>query len=259
MFNLGLWISALTQNSILSVNVLLLIWIVLGLVIPKSSPIISAAIYPVESTGVFESKRALLRQSILKEQEEEEIALYEKIRAQLRPESRGVSSDWTDINEAYDEQIGPIQEKYEKLLAYETERLANDYSIRCDKQNRIARSIACISPVHIVNSLMAEFSNTGYLEVTNFTKQAALYQSSVKQNYYDKMPYNTYRSASGRMSMAKGKADDLPTELPSFEDYKNMNISQIFQENRVDIALLGFYCLLFFVCGFVSFLRFDVR
>jgi ABC-type transport system involved in multi-copper enzyme maturation permease subunit len=111
IFNLGLWISALTRNSILSVNVLLLIWIVFGLVIPKISPIIGAAIYPVESSSVFESKKTLLRYNITNEWEKEEKDLFEKLRNQYRPGTNGISDEWTDILSAYDEQVIPIRDK----------------------------------------------------------------------------------------------------------------------------------------------------
>ena len=259
MFNLGLWISSLTRNSILSVNVLLLIWIILGLVIPKISPIIGAAIYPVESVSVFESKKVLLRYNISKEWDNEEEDLYEKLRIQYRPESEGVSSDWKDINSAYDEQVLPIREKYESLLASEMEKLVNDYNMRCNRQNNMARSIARLSPIHLINSLMAEFSGTGYSEADNFMQQAKQYQADVTHNYYDKMILKTYRAKGSSMSMSNISNPDLPKKAPVLENYKYVGISQIFQQNWIDIALLGFYCLLFFVCGFVSFLRFDVR
>jgi len=259
MFNLGLWISAFAHNSILSVNILLLIWIIMGLVVPKISPIIGAAVYPVESTGVFESQKALVRQNITKEQYKEEGDLYEKLRNQFRPGAQGGSTGWSDVNSAYDEQVLPIREKYEQLLASETEKLTNNYTLRCNKQNTLARSIARLSPIYAVNSLMAEFSNTGYSEANNFVQQAPVYQEYIKQNYYDKMPYKTYRTGSGSMSVGSRFSDDLPKEVPTLENYKSVSIGQIFQQNWVDIALLGFYCLLFFLCGFVSFLRFDVR
>jgi hypothetical protein len=230
----------------------------LGLVVPKISPIIGAAVYPVESTGVFESKKLLLRQSITKEQDKEEGEIYIRLRTQLRPGTDGVSSDWTDVNSAYDQQVEPVREKYKEILDSETERLVNDYTMRCNKQNAIARNIARLSPINAVHNLMAEFAGTGYTESTYFIKQASVYQEYVKQNYYDKMPIKTYKAGSNTLTLSETR-QDLAKELPTFENYKRVGIAQIFQQNWIDIVLLGFYCLLFFVCGFISFLRFDVR
>jgi len=261
MFNLGLWMSALTHNSILSINVLLLIWIILGLVVPKISPIIGMAVYPVESRSVFESKKALLRANIAKEQYKEEEELYESLRAQFRPISSGVSSNWNDINSAYDEQVKPIREKYEQQITLETEQLSNDYTMRCNRQNNVVRSISRLSPINSVNNLLAEFSGTGYSEVDNFVQQAKQFQTTVEQTVYDRFEYKIYRSQGGTSSSVKlledYKSQDIP--VPMFDNYKHVGVAEIFQQNWVDIALLGFYCLLFFVCGFVSFLRFDVR
>jgi len=261
MFNLGLWISALARNSILSVNVLLLIWIVLGLVVPKISPIIGAAVYPVESTGVFESKKTLLCANIIKEQNKEEAGLYESLRAQIRPKSEGISSDWIDLNKAFDEQVKPIREKYEQQIISETQKLINDYIMRCNKQNNFAQNISRLSPINLINNLLSEFSATGYSEVDNFILQAKEFQSAVKQEIYDKFEYKIYRSGNSTMSSVKAlggfKAQDAP--IPMLDNYKQVGIAKVFQQNWIDIALLGFYCLLFFVCAFVSFLRFDVR
>ncbi|MDR1153994.1 MAG: ABC transporter permease subunit [Bacteroidales bacterium] len=259
MFNLGLWISALARNSILSVNVLLLIWIVLGLVVPKISPIIGSVIYPVESTGVYESKKAILRLNIMNELEKEERDLFLKIRNQLRPGAEGVDGRWTDVLSAYDEQYAPVREKYDQLLASETEKLVNDYALRCNRQNDFARNIARLSPVYAVNCLMAELSATGYSELEHFIQQASVYQKYVEQNYYDKMKFKIYRDEGGYMTKNAGNREDRPTEIPVLENYKSVGIGQVLQQNRVDIMLLCLYSLLFFVCGFISFLRFDVR
>ncbi|MDR1257905.1 MAG: ABC transporter permease [Tannerellaceae bacterium] len=176
LFSLGLWISALTANSALSINVLLLIWIVLGLVIPKISPIISAVIYPVESTGVYEAKKALVRLNIMKESEKEERDLFLKIRNQLRPGETGVDGRWTDVLSAYDEQYAPVREKYDQLLASEMGKLTSDYMMRCSRQNYFSRNIARLSPIYLINCLMAEFSDMGYSEADHFIQQASAYQ-----------------------------------------------------------------------------------
>jgi ABC-type transport system involved in multi-copper enzyme maturation permease subunit len=261
LFNLGIWISALTQNSILSINALLLIWIVLGLVIPKMSPIIGAAIYPVESTGVFEAKKALLRENITKEQTKEEEEIYETLRAKFRPGTSGVSDDWSDINTVYDEQVVPIRERYEQRLAEEVGNLTNDYAMRCRKQNTIARNIARFSPIDAVNNLMAEFSGTGYSEVDNFMQQAGQYQATVKQELYDKIIFKVYRARGSSMMGGRPVEGFDPSKIsaPVLENYKYLSVGNIVQQNILDIAVLCLYCLLFFVCAFISFLRFDVR
>ncbi|MDR1172370.1 MAG: ABC transporter permease, partial [Bacteroidales bacterium] len=261
LFNLGLWISALARNSILSINVLLLIWIVLGLVIPKISPVIGAVIYPVESTSVFESKKALLRVNILKEQSKEEIALFVELRTLLRPEATGISSGWDDITGAFDEKVIPIREKFEQQLISETDKLTSDYTMRCDQQNRIAKSIARLSPIHSVNNLMAEISATGYSEADNFLQQAGQFQATVKQEVYDQYNIKNYHSGDGSVSMQM-TADGFDAQtvpIPAIDQYRHIPVGKVLQQNWVDIMLLCLYSLLFFVCGFISFLRFDVR
>jgi ABC-type transport system involved in multi-copper enzyme maturation permease subunit len=261
LFSLGLWISALTANSSLSINILLLIWIVLGLVVPKISPIISANIYPVESNNVFEVKKALLRKNIIAERHKEEEVLYEKLRAQFNPGSQGISSAWTDLNSAYDEQLTPIVEKYDQRIATEINRLTSDYDTRRNRQNNLATTIACLSPIGIVNNLMAEFSGTGHSEADNFMQQAKQYQEKVKQEIYDKFIMKEYHAQSGSMTMMDTVEgfDQSQVPIPTLDHYKYLSIGAILQQNRLDIMLLCVYGILFFACAFVCFLRFDVR
>ena len=258
MFCLGLWISALSRSSILSVNILLLIWIVMGLVVPKISPIIGSAIFPVESTGVFEAQKKIINTIIKKELYVEEEELYEKIRSELSSQESGISSSGV-INDAYDEQVIPIREKYEQRISSEIEKLTNDYNIRKTKQNNIAGSIALLSPVNSITNLMAEFSFNGYSEADNFMQHAREYLTTVKQEVYDKFDVKTYRSKGGSSlrTMHLDGSDNII--VPVLDNYKHVDISKVMQQNWFDIVLLCFYCLLFFVCAFISFLRFDVR
>jgi hypothetical protein len=108
---------------------------------------------------------------------------------------------------------------------------------------------------------LTEFSNTGSSEADNFRQQAKQFQATVKQEVYDKYDVKIYRSAGYVSSGARNKEgfETKNVPIPVLEDYKHVSTAKVFQENWIDIALLGFYCLLFFVCGFVSFLRFDVR
>jgi ABC-type transport system involved in multi-copper enzyme maturation permease subunit len=263
LFCLGLWISAFTANSALSINVLLLIWIVLGLVVPKISPIISASIYPVESNSVFEAKKMLLRENILKEQRKEEAELYEKLRAQFRPGTSGISSAWTDLTDAYDEQVAPVREKYDQRLLTETGLLSNDYDMRCNRQNNLAATIARLSPIGIVNNLMAEFSGTGHSEADNFLQQAKQYQETVKREVYDRFIVKEYYSNGGSSRSSSSRAadgfDSNEASVPVLDNYKYLSVGAILQQNRMDIILLCVYGLLFFTFAFISFLRFDVR
>ncbi|MDR0700174.1 MAG: ABC transporter permease subunit [Tannerella sp.] len=261
LFNLGLWISALTANSALSINILLLIWIVLGLVVPKISPIISASVYPVESNSVFEAKKSLLRNNIMKEQRGEEEILYEQLRAQFMPETSGISDGWSEITKRYDEQVVPVYEKYNQRLITEIGRLTDDYTMRCNRQNNLARTITCLSPISIVNNLMAEFSGTGYSEADHFIQQAKQYQETVKQEIYDKFIVKQYYAKGSTMSNTKEvEGFDLKNaSIPVLDNYKYLSLGVILQQNRMDIMLLCIYGLLFFVCAFISFLRFDVR
>jgi hypothetical protein len=118
-----------------------------------------------------------------------------------------------------------------------------------------------MSPISSISNLISEFSGTGNSEIDNYMQQAKQFQATVKQEVYDRYEYRVYRSGGSTSSWVNkiGEFNDKEISVPVLDNYRFGSIAQIFQQNWIDVALLGFYCLLFFVCAFVSFLRFDVR
>jgi hypothetical protein len=215
----------------------------------------------VESSSVLEAKKKLLRENSDREQQVEERELYERLRERFKSESREVSSDDKELNDAYDEEVLPIREKHEQRLLAEITRLTDDYTARRDWQDNLANTITRLSPIGIVNNLMAEFSGTGYSEANNFLQHAKQFQETVKREIYDKFIIRTYRSKTSSMSTSEQVPDFDPSSVPVpvLENYKYLGVGAILRQNRLDIALLCVYGFLFFALAFVSFLRFDVR
>jgi hypothetical protein len=92
-------------------------------------------------------------------------------------------------------------------------------------------------------------------------RQAGQFQEKVKQDIYDKFivkEYNTNENGYRNISNVDG-FNSNNTPVPTLDSYKDLSTSSILQQNRLDIALLCIYGLLFFTCAFVGFQRFDVR
>jgi ABC-type transport system involved in multi-copper enzyme maturation permease subunit len=259
LFNLGLWMSAFTRSSTLSINVLLLIWIVISLVIPKVSPIISEVIYPVESSNVFEAKRKAIKENFTREMEAEESKVGDEIDKKYHALDQ--INNWEAKQEEFDEQVTPIREKYGQLIVSEIGKITTDYNLRRDKQNRISKTISNLSIINSANKLLAEFSATGVAEAENFIKQAKQFHETVEQSIYNNYNIKTYRTTrtTNNSYIKKEGFDPSKVQTPTMDNYKHVSLSETFQQNWSDIMLLGFYCLLFFVAAFVCFIRFDVR
>lgn len=133
--------------------------------------------------------------------------------------------------------------------------------MRSNRQIRLTNIFNSLSPVGVANNLMAELSGTGFSEVDNFTRQAAQFQELVKQEVYDKFILKEYRSKGGVSTSIKAVEgfDSDKAPVPLLDGYRYLGVGALLQQNLPDIMLLCVYSILFFVCAFISFLRFDVR
>ncbi len=64
MFDLGVLVSTLTHRSITSIVVLLFVWTVFVLSVPKISPMVAEILYPVESQQIENLREALVRKNL---------------------------------------------------------------------------------------------------------------------------------------------------------------------------------------------------
>jgi ABC-type transport system involved in multi-copper enzyme maturation permease subunit len=64
MVSLGICVSTLTHGSIASIMMLFLVWVMAVLGIPKMSPMIAEAVYPIESRNVVDLAQRIAREDI---------------------------------------------------------------------------------------------------------------------------------------------------------------------------------------------------
>ena len=275
MLNLGMLISSLTHNSMTSMVALLLVWIVVALVVPKASPMLAQAIFPVQSAQVVNQEKEAVRSDLNKELDDQRAELLEKVAADFgmsdpvdildRRRSEDEVSEQTreQAKEKYDEQARGIEDRYEALISDALKKIENAYENKKQVQASLAANLSRVSPVSCFTYLISELAGTSLLELKNFQESARRYQQHVKEIIYDKYIQKRYVSKSGSTWIMSSNADDNwdpeKVSIPHLTNYHRTGMADVFSHQWIDILLLAFYVVVFFAAGFVAFNRYDVR
>jgi ABC-type transport system involved in multi-copper enzyme maturation permease subunit len=264
IFSMGVLVSALTHSSIVSMIGVLFAWVLLVLVIPKMSPMIAQVVCPVLSRQVVDTEKAMVLGEIGREKEKTEAELYKKVLAEA---GLGVDRAFDDSKETeqaqkeYDKQKGPVLRQYQERMSKEARRIEEDYTNKRRAQEAIAANLSRMSPFCCMANALSEMSGTGSSEIENFSKQAQLFQETVKRNFYDNFEFSEYRTEnqwSGGYYRKEGfDLDKFP--VPHMSSYHHVDLAGALSVCWLDIVLLVLFSVLFFTGAFVSFLRYDVR
>ena len=261
MFMLGMLISTLTYRSITSMVVLLFLWTILALSLPKISPMLAEVIYPVKSQQVLDLQKRLIRRDIEKELDQKLRELYD----QVVGTTSGFGTPQTEEEQArldqYNQAKVPLEEEYHGRMAEEIRKIEEDYVNRRNVQGAIARNFSRLSPVSCYTYFITEISGTGTLEMANLRENAERFQQTVKETIYDSFIFNRYGGTSGStMTMVQWADGFNPSEASvPYLQYRLTTMSDALQAEWVDIVLLVLFNAAFFIASYVRFIRYDVR
>ncbi len=265
---LGLLVSARCRYSVVSVLSSLFLWVLLTLVLPSLSPYLAAQFQQVPSVSRVEKEVFRLtqveRDELIRQLEKEPLreleqrngeayALYQTLdRGELR---RRVETD--PALRALHEQVEAIRqravEEANQTQKEKAGKLQADLNLKAERQVRLARNLACISPYADFVYVATDLTGTGLRSRAHFEQLAG-------QFYGDTWKYLGEQSGRAR------EAD------PTFNENAFLDVHDrprfVFTEEplrqRLEAVLpflgvlLGFNVLLF-AGGLVAFARYDVR
>jgi ABC-type transport system involved in multi-copper enzyme maturation permease subunit len=259
---LGICVSTWTHYSINSMVVVFLVWTVMILAIPKLSPRIARALYPIDSSTTFRIKRTMLAEdqdnAFVKARE----ALLEACFAECGAPDEDMRRMPTQTDEGkravqlYDERIVPLSEDHLRQKANILKQLDQDYMNQKRAQNRLALGLARLSPVTCFICTVSELCKTGMHELDNFNDNAQRFQDQVKKAIYDQFILRELKGVTMHI-YPEGFNRDL-IKVPEMS-YRYPRLAQSLERVGFDILLLAFYMVLFCGVGLIKMNRYDVR
>ncbi len=267
MVSLGIFVSTLTHTSLTSIVMLLFVWVILVLAIPKVSPMIAETIYPIESKSIISLRKQIASEDIKEEFDQKRRELFDKCRTAYGVPLGGGSSNVPKSaadKKAYaqfERELPSLNEEYQKRTANVVRQIEQNYKNKRNVQASLAMNLSRISPISCYTYLLSEISGTGITEPENFDENAQRYQEEVKKSVYDNFVTISYGGVGGGKATTVNPIEGFDKSKASIPEmhYQYQTLAEALQSGWADILLLFFFNILFFVVAFLRFRKYDVR
>ena len=274
-FLIGAFVSARTKSSNVSFLISLFIWILVVLVIPKSSIIIAAQFIHVPSSHQHRIEKTQVRQDIFDKYNQIDEKLWRDWMVLSRKEMVATGETRREYEKQMDEYEKQMDKKIEKNkeqkdaeLNKAYARIDREYQQRQQSLANLAIALSRTSPAAAMTHATVLFADTGTISFDHFIRSARAYREryiafmipktkSERRIVEEKMVFSDIDRNILEDSIKSAPKPNL-NEIPVFT-YQKMSLASIVQETIVDILLLVLLCLLLFIGTYVSFLKYDVR
>jgi ABC-type transport system involved in multi-copper enzyme maturation permease subunit len=250
---LSVFVSSMTRRTSSSFLVLLVLWIGSVLIIPRVSVLLAGRSVDVPSVDEIAAQKATFRRQLWKEFRDD----MKNFRTPTDAKEDDIEAVMAAFNQFMDSVTAIRDEKMDEFAG----RLNEDRHNRQVEQERLAFSLARLSPAASLSLVSAELAGTSLDLKNRFREQATAY----RQTYNAFMKEKTGMNVGGRVIMFKvdSENEEAPTqidpqELPAFQ-YQMASMANLMGASIADMGILLLFNILFFVGAFVAFLRYDVR
>jgi len=243
-FSLGLFVSARTSRSSTSFLVLLFIWVVIVMVIPKVSVLTAAQIKPIPSVHEITAKKDAFLQQIQAEGQK-------TAREQIMKIATEAGKDQAAAQERIKKYIEEYQQELTDKIDANNAAIERDYQLRKSAQQNLAVNLSRVSPASALTFGSMTMARTGIDEYDGFLASLRAYKPIYTKWVNSKMG-QSINFQTGEMS--KINIDDMPQHK-----FQEENLGKSLFRTLPDFALMIVMIIGFFVGAYVSFLRYDVR
>jgi ABC-type transport system involved in multi-copper enzyme maturation permease subunit len=218
---IGLFVSSLTRTSAVSLILLLLAWVFLVIIIPKSGGLLASELVKLPSADSFWQKAMDAREDIIRRHGREE----------------GLSGHWSP-----GEPPGLFAEVADAQIA-----IYGEYLNRQTARVKFARNMTRISPTAIYQIAGESLAGSGINHYERFLKQAREYRRALSQYTLDK----------SEQELRRGDVNINFDEIPKFAE-KPSDVSTLLADAMWNILLLFLFNVVLFMGAFWAFMRYDV-
>jgi len=243
-FSLGLFVSARTSRSSTSFLVLLFIWVVFVMVIPKVAVITAGQVRPIPSVHEITAKKDAFLQQIQQE-------AMGAVREWRQKNQANLPKDQKAATEMYMKFAQDLQQQLTAKIDENNAALERDYQQKKGAQQSLAVNLSRISPASALTFGSMTLARTGVDEYDRFLASVRAYKPIYTKWINSKMGQSFNLQTGEQFNI---KLDDMPQHTIEPEWLSRSLVRTI-----PDFALLAVMIIVFFVGAYVSFLRYDVR
>ncbi len=243
-FSLGLFVSARTSRSSTSFLVLLFIWVVFVMVIPKVAVITAGQIRPIPSVHEITAKKDAFLQQIQTESQKGYLDWVQKNRTDAQKDPKAFEEKFRQFLQNY-------QQEMTSKIDENNSAIERDYQQRKRAQQNLAINMSRISPASALTFGSMTLARTGVDDFDRFLASVRAYKPIYTKWINSKLAQSINFQTG---EQPKISLDDMPQHTIEPEWLSRSLVRTI-----PDFALLAVMIIVFFVGAYVSFLRYDVR
>ena len=260
-FCIGLMVSTFCYSTRTAIVVLLVVWVVMQLVIPKAGEMIAAVASPVRS----EYDVQVERQRIL----EEEISAMQNEAGEIFSEESGR----TNLQDAFaalrdnEPWVEQFQVRYQELFRDSKKRqmdrlreVTQAWEREKEEQRSLGSAIALVSPATALTFLVSDAAGTGDLAYQQYREAVDGQYQIVDREIFSKQESNRYSIRMGG-SMISSSFDSEAPDLESIPPFTvpEPALDDVIAANAWAMGSLFFYLIIPFLVAYTRFLKYDVR
>lgn len=254
-FSLGLLISSCFHRSKTALLVLLLLWVFLIFILPKTGYIAAEILRPVQSDQTIYARKRFVREDIEQEKSAKLRILYKSILGS--PNSYGGDKSWYErYKNVYLKERNALAKQYQQRLVREMKKVDDEHHRKKRGQEQLGLYLSRISPSSCFSYVMSGLASTGELEKRFYVSAAERYREDMNREVFSKIWWDTIPGGVGY----SGKDEDAPSsdEYPR-PSLRTPGLSESLHASLLDILLLALFNILFSISSYAAFLRYDVR
>ena len=245
-FCLGVFVSALTRHSAVSFLILLFLWVLFVLVIPKASMMAAGQIHPIQGITDVQDAQLSIQREYMGSLRDRVMEGFRQLAAQGADRSNWRTFAFQLRAQARDELEPEFKNKNEKLI--------NGFKKQQINLTNLATTISRISPASAVTYIGMNLAGTGFQDQENFINQITKYRTDFAgfiRTETDKQGSFMFHGAE-----AQGQLD--VNDLPPFE-YQPLSFGESVLIVLPDMMMMAIVSIIFYALAFVLFIRYDVR
>jgi ABC-2 type transport system permease protein len=249
---LSVFISALTQHSSSSFLLLLVVWIFAVLIIPRAAVLIAGRAVDVPSVDQIDYEKSKYQRQLFTERMEGMNDFMQQMRS---------TDDREQMMKEFQEFTARQEDEMQEKMKTLTEQLNEGRENKSAAQQRLALTLARVSPTASFSLAAADLASTSLALRNSYLEAAQNYQTEFAQFMQSKNADQRGFVISMRSTSPEEEEEPEPIdtrELPQFR-YEPPPASEAFGSSLPDLAILLVFNLVFFAGAFVAFLRYDVR
>jgi len=254
--NFGLLVSSLNRSALSAIVGLMACWVVLFLILPKTSVIVAKIVRPVKSQQVIDIEKSQVRMQMQREESQEILQLQKTMPGVKDMTERDFFKNLRAGDEsakAYEKKQTEVQEQYRIKCDEALDRIDALYENERQVQAEIARNISRLSPVSCFVHIMAELSNTGFAEYRAWQETRSRFKQAIDRDISSKSTMIGF----GHMYVGGGGID-RKAPAPKVE-YQPVRFGEVAATAWPDALVLVIFGFVFFAGSTVAFLKYDVR